>query len=41
MKKSINEKLAWRADLRYFNVNDENPNFWRLSGGITFRFKTH
>ena len=41
VKKSINETLAWRADLRYFNVNDDNPNFWRLSGGITFRFKTH
>jgi opacity protein-like surface antigen len=41
VKKAINETLAWRADLRYFNVNDDNPNFWRLSGGVTFRFKGH
>lgn len=41
VKKAINDKIGWRADLRYFNVNDDNPNFWRLSGGVTFKFLTH
>lgn len=40
VKKSINEKIGWRADLRYFNVNDDNPNFWRVYGGVTFKFRT-
>jgi opacity protein-like surface antigen len=41
VKKAINDKIGWRADLRYFNVNDDNPNFWRLYGGITFKFLTN
>jgi opacity protein-like surface antigen len=39
VKKAINPKLSWRADLRYFNVNDDNPNFWRVYGGVIFHFK--
>lgn len=38
VKKAINDKISWRADLRYFNVNDDNPNFVRVYGGIMFRF---
>jgi hypothetical protein len=38
VKRAITEKIAWRADLRYFNVNDDNPNFWRVYGGVTFHF---
>ena len=37
VKYPINDRLAVRGDLRYFNVNDENPNFWRIYGGVTFR----
>lgn len=37
VKYPINDRLAVRGDLRYFNVNDENPNFWRVYGGVTFR----
>lgn len=37
VKYPINDRLAIRGDLRYFNVNDENPNFWRIYGGVTFR----
>jgi opacity protein-like surface antigen len=40
VRKSINQKIDWRADVRYFNVNDDNPNFWRVYGGITFKFRT-
>jgi opacity protein-like surface antigen len=40
VKRAINDKIGWRADVRYFNVNDDNPNFWRLYGGVTFKFKT-
>lgn len=39
VKKAINDKLSWRADLRYFNVNDDNPNFWRVYGGVIFHFR--
>jgi OmpA-OmpF porin, OOP family len=37
VKYPINDRLAVRGDLRYFNINDENPNFWRIYGGATFR----
>lgn len=40
VKKAITDKIGWRADLRYFNVNDDNPNFWRIYGGITFKLRT-
>jgi opacity protein-like surface antigen len=38
VKYPIKDNLAVRGDLRYFAVNDENPNFWRLYGGVTFGF---
>jgi OmpA-OmpF porin, OOP family len=37
VKYPINDRLAVRGDVRYFNVNDLNPNFWRIYGGVTFR----
>jgi opacity protein-like surface antigen len=37
VKVPINEKLAARADLRYFHTNDQ-PSFVRLYGGVVFSF---
>jgi opacity protein-like surface antigen len=37
VKADIGNHLQVRGDLRYFNINDENPNFWRLYGGVVFR----
>lgn len=39
IKSQVNEQITVRGDLRYFNVNDENPNFWRLYGGVVFSFR--
>ncbi len=39
VKAEVGDRVIVRGDLRYFNVNDENPNFWRLYGGIVFRLR--
>jgi len=41
VKYPLNDKLAVRGDLRYIAINDENPNFWRVYGGVTFGFGPH
>jgi OOP family OmpA-OmpF porin len=38
VKYPVTERLQVRGDLRYFSINDENPNFWRVYGGVTFGF---
>jgi OOP family OmpA-OmpF porin len=38
VKYPITDKLNVRGDLRYVAINDENPNFWRVYGGVTFGF---
>ena len=38
VKYPVTDRLQVRGDLRYFSVNDENPNFWRVYGGVTFGF---
>jgi opacity protein-like surface antigen len=39
VKVAVNDRFTVRGDLRYFNINDENPNFWRITGGVVFRFR--
>jgi opacity protein-like surface antigen len=39
VKADVAHNLQVRGDLRYFNINDENPNFWRLYGGVVFRIR--
>jgi opacity protein-like surface antigen len=36
VSRRLSTRTSVRADVRYFNVNDENPNFWRIYGGVTF-----
>jgi opacity protein-like surface antigen len=36
VRRQIGTRTSVRGDVRYFNVNDENPNFWRVYGGVTF-----
>jgi OOP family OmpA-OmpF porin len=38
VKYPVTDRLQVRGDLRYFSVNDENPNFWRVYGGVSFGF---
>lgn len=38
VKYEVARNVQVRGDLRYFNINDENPDFWRLYGGVAFRF---
>jgi OOP family OmpA-OmpF porin len=38
VKYPVTDRLQVRGDLRYFSINDENPNFWRVYGGVTFGF---
>lgn len=38
VKYPLNDKFGVRGDVRYFSINDENPNFWRIYGGVTFGF---
>jgi OOP family OmpA-OmpF porin len=38
VKYPVTDRLQVRGDLRYFSINDENPNFWRFYGGVTFGF---
>jgi opacity protein-like surface antigen len=38
VKYPLNDRLQVRGDLRYISINDDNPNFWRLYGGVTFGF---
>jgi OOP family OmpA-OmpF porin len=38
VKYPVTDRLLIRGDLRYFSINDENPNFWRFYGGVTFGF---
>jgi OmpA-OmpF porin, OOP family len=40
VKYPVTDRLQVRGDLRYFSINDENPNFWRVYGGVTFGFGT-
>jgi len=37
IKARLSERVNIRADLRYFNINDENPDFWRVYGGFGIR----
>jgi OmpA-OmpF porin, OOP family len=38
VKYPVTDRLQVRGDVRYFSINDENPNFWRVYGGVTFGF---
>ena|SRR5688572_5897020 len=37
VKYPITPRVLVRGDVRRFNANDLAPDFWRLSGGVTFR----
>lgn len=37
VERQLRENLAFRGDLRYFFGGDFVPDYWRLSGGITFQ----
>jgi OOP family OmpA-OmpF porin len=39
VKTEVGERVTLRGDLRYFNINDETPNFWRVYGGVVFAFR--
>ncbi len=39
VKYPISDRLLARADLRRFQANDIAPDYWRISGGVTFVFK--
>ncbi len=38
VKAEWQERIMFRADLRFFQLADISPSFWRLYGGISFRF---
>ena len=38
VKYPVTDRLQVRGDVRYVSINDENPNFWRFYGGVTFGF---
>ena len=40
VKYPVTDRVQVRGDLRYFSINDESPNFWRVYGGVTFGFGT-
>ena len=35
-KYKMNDRWTVRGDLRWFQANDDAPDFWRLYGGVTF-----
>lgn len=37
VKAPVADRIHVRGDVRYFAVNDENPSFWRVYGGVIFR----
>lgn len=39
VKYAINNRLQARVDLRRFQANDIAPDYWRLSGGLTFKVR--
>jgi opacity protein-like surface antigen len=38
VERRLTDRVAFRGDLRYFFGADLVPDFWRLSGGLTFGF---
>lgn len=38
VKANVAERIQVRGDLRYFNINDVGGDFWRVYGGVVFKF---
>lgn len=38
VKANVAERIQVRGDLRYFNINDVGGDYWRVYGGVVFKF---